>query len=115
MRTTSEILPNDAASQLVEYRRAVMQALPDVEKLILFGSRARGEARVDSDWDIAAVVRDHLNRPYVRRVLSDLAYDHILNGFFIRPIPLPGDYLSSPGRRPTELADDIIHDGVEVA
>jgi predicted nucleotidyltransferase len=115
MRTTSEILPYDAASRLVDYRRAVMQALPDVEKLILFGSRARGEAWADSDWDVAVVVRDLSNRPHVRRVLSDLAYDHILNGFFIRPIPLPGNYLVPQGRRPTELADDIIRDGVEVA
>ncbi len=27
-----------------------------VEKVILFGSRARGEAREDSDWDILVVV-----------------------------------------------------------
>jgi predicted nucleotidyltransferase len=92
-----------------------MQALPDVEKLILFGSRARGEARTDSDWDVAVVVRDLSDRPHVRRVLSDLAYDHVLNGFFIRPIPLPDDYLVPRGRRPTELADDVIRDGVEVA
>jgi predicted nucleotidyltransferase len=115
MRTTSEILPHEAASRLVEYRRAVMQALPDVEKLILFGSRARGEAEADSDWDVAVVVRNLLDRPHVRRVLSDLAYDHILSGFFIRPIPLSGNYLSLPGRPNTELADDIIRDGVEVA
>ena len=28
-----------------------------VEKVILFGSRARGEAREDSDWDILVVVK----------------------------------------------------------
>lgn len=29
------------------------------EQLWLFGSRARGEARVDSDWDFMAVLPDH--------------------------------------------------------
>lgn len=114
MRTADEILPQAAASRLADYKRAVENAVPGVEKLILFGSRARGQARADSDYDVAVVVRDLSDRRYVRRILSELAYDHILDGFFIRPIPLPSDYLDPQGRRPTELAEDIIRDGVEV-
>jgi predicted nucleotidyltransferase len=114
VKSTNEVLPPAAASRLANYKRAVEQALPGVEKLILFGSRARGHARLDSDYDVAVVVRDLSDRRHIRRVLSDLAYDHILGGFFIRPIPLPSDYLEPNGRRPTELAEDIIRDGVEV-
>jgi predicted nucleotidyltransferase len=114
VRSTDEILPPAAASRLADYKRAVVLALPGVEKLILFGSRARGQARQDSDYDVAVVVRDLSDRRHVRRILSDLAYDHILSGFFIRPIPLPSDYLEPKGRRPTKLAEDIIRDGVEV-
>jgi uncharacterized protein len=114
MRTADEVLPHAAASRLADYKRAVERALPGVEKLILFGSRARGQAREDSDYDVAVVVRNLSDRRQVRRLLSDLAYDHILDGFFIRPIPLTPDYLDPPGRRPTELAEDIIRDGVEV-
>ena len=114
MKPAEDILPRDAAVRLADYKRAVQHALPGVEKLILFGSRARGQARGDSDYDIAVIVRDLSDRRHVRRILSDLAYDHVLNGFFIRPIPLPSDYLKPPGHRPTELAEDIIRDGVEV-
>jgi predicted nucleotidyltransferase len=114
MKTAGEVLPPAAASRLADYKRAVEGALSGVEKLILFGSRARGQARDDSDYDVAVVVRDLADRRQVRRILSDLAYDHILDGFFIRPIPLPPDLLDPPGRRPTELAEDIIRDGVEV-
>jgi predicted nucleotidyltransferase len=114
MRTADEILPQAAACRLADYKRAVKTALPGVEKLILFGSRARGQAHEDSDYDVAVVLRDLSDRRHVRRILSDLAYDHILDGFFIRPIPLPPDYLDPQGRRPTELAEDIIRDGVEV-
>ena len=32
-----------------------------VEKIILFGSRARGEGREDSDWDILIVTREKLD------------------------------------------------------
>jgi predicted nucleotidyltransferase len=114
VRTADEVLPPEAASRLADYKRAVEHALPGVEKLILFGSRARGEAREDSDYDVAVIVRDLSDRRHVRRVLADLAYDHILSGFFIRPIPLPLGYLEPLGSRPTELAEGIIHDGVEV-
>jgi len=114
VRTVEEVLPPAAASRLAGYKRAVERALPGVGKVILFGSRARGQAREDSDYDVAVVVRDLSDRRRVRRILSDLAYDHILSGFFIRPIPLPSDYLEPQGRRPTELAEDIIRDGVEV-
>ena len=114
MRTTDQILPPAAASRLSDYKRAVERALPGVEKLILFGSRARGEARPDSDYDIAVVARDLSDRRRVRRVLSDLAYDHVLSGFFIRPISLSPDYLEPNEGRLTELAEDIVRDGVEV-
>jgi predicted nucleotidyltransferase len=114
MKTADEVLPKAAASRLADYKRAVQHAVPSVEKLILFGSRARGQAHEDSDYDVAVVVRDLSDRAHVRRILSDLAYDHILSGFFIRPIPLPPDYLAPPGRRPTELAEDILRDGIEV-
>ncbi len=33
----------------------------EVEKIILFGSRARGEARPDSDYDILVVVKGELD------------------------------------------------------
>jgi predicted nucleotidyltransferase len=114
MRTVTDILPADAASRLTAYKRDVQRALPDVEKMILFGSRARDQARTDSDYDIAVVVRDLSDRRYIRRILSNLAYDHILSGFFIRPIPLPSNYLNPLGGRPTELAEDIARDGVEI-
>jgi uncharacterized protein len=114
MKTAVEVLPYAAASRLADYKRAVEKALPGVEKLILFGSRARGQAREDSDYDAAVVVRDLSDLRQVRRILSDLAYDHILDGFFIRPVPLPPDYFDPPGRRRTELAEDIVRDGVDV-
>lgn len=104
MRSATEISPEQAASRLAAYRRDVQSALPGVEKMILFGSRARNQAHAGSDYDIAVVVRDLSDRRHVRRVLSDLAYDHILSGFYIRPIPLPSDYLQPNGRRATELA-----------
>jgi predicted nucleotidyltransferase len=113
-RAATDILPHEAASRLAAYKRDVQRVLPNVEKIILFGSRARNQARADSDYDIAVIVRDLSDRRHISRILSDLAYDHILGGFFIRPIALPSNYLEPRGRRPTELAEDILRDGVEI-
>jgi predicted nucleotidyltransferase len=57
MRTVNDILPQQSASTLREHKRNVQLPLPRVEKLILFGSRPRGEARQDSDYDIADRLR----------------------------------------------------------
>ena len=114
MRTVAEILPGAAASRLAAYRRDVQRALPELEKMILFGSRARDQAHVDSNYDIAFIVPDLLDRRRVRRILSELVYDHVLSGFFIRPISLPSDYLSPLRGRPTKLAEDIVRGGIEI-
>jgi predicted nucleotidyltransferase len=114
VRTVDDTLSGEAASTLREYKRSVQLALPEVEKLILFGSRARGEARPDSDYDVAVLLRDDADVSRVRRTLSDLAYEHVLAGFFVRPIPLPHGFLDTGAQRPTELAEAILRDGAEV-
>ncbi len=42
--------------------------------VILYGSRARGDARPDSDWDIAVFIKGRQS-PHDRRTLSDIGFD----------------------------------------
>ena len=72
-----------------EYKRRVESAFNDrLIKAVLYGSRARGDARPDSDWDIAVFLAgepssDDLNR------LSDLGTDLLYEtGQFIQPLPI---------------------------
>jgi predicted nucleotidyltransferase len=61
-RLADRITP-DAAAKLLAYKRAVEAALPGmIEALILFGSRARGDAHDDSDYDVAIILRDGVTR-----------------------------------------------------
>ncbi|WP_447975013.1 nucleotidyltransferase domain-containing protein [Nitrospira sp. Kam-Ns4a] len=39
---------------------------PDLVAVVLFGSRARGEAREDSDWDLLVIARHLLDGPFER-------------------------------------------------
>ncbi len=45
---------------------------PRLVKLVLYGSRARGEARPDSDYDVAAFVRGPVDRFAEARALGDV-------------------------------------------
>ena len=86
------LLPKDAAVRLVGFRDAVARAFPGaVEGVVLLGSRARGDANSDSDYDVAVVLKDlSLNRD-VRRRLADAAWEHVVEGYAIVPIALTGD------------------------
>jgi predicted nucleotidyltransferase len=113
-RPLSKVLPSKAVAHLRAFRREVEHAMPgQVTNVVLFGSRARGDARRDSDYDVAVFVRNLENRRQVDHALADLAYAHILQGVHIRPVAVPTDYLdhqSSYG-----LAMKIKRDGMIVA
>ena len=46
---------------IASIRRLGKQILPDDAVLILYGSRARGDAGAESDWDLLVVLKDAAN------------------------------------------------------
>lgn len=115
MRTTQldQLLPKDVVERLLAFRRDVERALPGaVEDMILFGSRARGDAQANSDYDVAVLLKDGLaDHSAVRDRVSDVVWDHLSDDIPIQAVPLNADAFR-PAR--TDLAMRIVADGIPV-
>ncbi|MBC8154324.1 MAG: nucleotidyltransferase domain-containing protein, partial [Bacteroidetes bacterium] len=61
------------AEFLLEVKRYVLEIDPQAE-VWLFGSRARGDARPDSDWDFLVLTDKPVDRQYKRTLRDHLFY-----------------------------------------
>jgi predicted nucleotidyltransferase len=71
------MLPDPALAQRLLVERLVAAANP--ERIILFGSRARGDHRPDSDFDVLVVMRQDIAEPWqmarkLRRAVGLIGY-----------------------------------------
>jgi predicted nucleotidyltransferase len=85
--------PNDPI--LTRFRAALDEAYgPRLERVVLYGSRARGDAGADSDYDIAVFLRDMPDRAVELKRLADLGADILYDtGELVHALPyLAGTY-----------------------
>jgi|SRR5580658_11103432 predicted nucleotidyltransferase len=115
-RDINQIVSPDAAARLLAFRHAVSVALPGaVHDVVLFGSRARGDARPDSDYDVAVLLADDLAEDRsVRSRLADVAWEHVVEGNIIQAIALPIDAFSGSSATRDELSTRIAAEGISV-
>ncbi len=82
-----------------------------IERVLLFGSRARGDARPDSDYDVAVFLKNLDNfgqeAGRIAEIETDIIYD---TGAVINALPLKaGSYLDATG-----LMGELRREGVEL-
>lgn len=82
-----------------------------LKNVILFGSRARGDAREDSDWDVAVVVEGWDEFWPEQRRLSGLGFDLLMETGAPFSLKLMAPQELS---RETLLMENIRHEGLPV-
>ena len=81
-----------------------------IERAVLFGSRARGDAREDSDYDVAVFLEDLTDRWHEFRRLADLRTDILSDtGIFVEARP----FRAGAYRERTPLMHEIRREGVD--
>jgi predicted nucleotidyltransferase len=112
-RQLDDVVSKRAAARLRAFRRAAERLLPGrVTDVVLFGSRARGEARRDSDYDVAVFIKGLEEPRATTRMLLRASHPHLLRGYHINAIALPADFLRQS--LPQTLNVSIARDGVSV-
>jgi predicted nucleotidyltransferase len=112
-RQLEDFVSRRALARLRAFRRDAEKLFPGrVADVVLFGSRARGDAKRKSDYDVAVFVRDLQHDRAANHALSDLAYRHLLNGYYIAPILLDAGFLKHSASGP--LRYSIARDGIRI-
>lgn len=98
---------------LTRFRAALDQIYgPRIERVVLFGSRARGDAHAESDYDIAVFLHDLTDRPAEMNRLADLATDILYDGGpFIHAMPYRAGFYNDE-RMP--LMHEIRAEGIDL-
>lgn len=97
---------------LSRYRAALARLYGDrIERVVLFGSRARGDAQTDSDYDVAVFLRSMtpgMEEPFR---LADLRLEFLDNsGAFFEAFPFP----AGSWQERTPLMHEIRKDGIDL-
>ena len=93
--------------------RAALDALygERLERVVLFGSRARGDAHPDSDYDVAIFLRDLTDRWSEARRVAEIETEILAEtGAFIHAMP----YAAGSYRQRTPLMHEIRREGIDL-
>lgn len=97
---------------LARFREALRGIYGDrLNRIVLFGSRARGDALPESDYDVAVFLADFVDRwkemERLLPVVTDILYEH---GAFIHVMP----YRAGTEQERTPLMHEIRREGREL-
>ncbi len=106
-------MPVDVDSLRTKIRNAVTQVEPS-GRILLYGSRARGGAREDSDWDILILLDgrvDGARSQRVRRAVYEVEWE---TGEVLSTIVRSNDEWESALSRSTPLYRNVAKDAISV-
>ena len=85
----------------------------NIEKIILFGSRARGDDKEDSDIDILVVIKEEDRE--LKDKVTDLAFDMMLKyGVDVEPAIFNIEEWTKLTKHPTSFTHCVLNEGREL-
>lgn len=103
---------NEHERRIVRSFRALVESRTPVYKMIVFGSRARGEAAPDSDLDIVVVIDGTANEE-TADIVSDAAWEAgFSDGIVVVPIVYSRDEWENSPERYSLLVQAVEAEGV---
>jgi len=97
---------------LVKFRATLMEIYGGrLDRVVLYGSRARGDAHPDSDYDVAVFLKDYTDRWAEADKIADLTLRLLTEtGAFIHAMP----YRAAQYHERSPLMHQIRRDGLEL-
>lgn len=103
---------NETEHQVLDRLRALLAARLPLYRLILFGSRARGDADYYSDLDVVVVLDGPVNEA-AREVISDCAWEAGFNqGVVVVPVAFSRHDWENGPERHSLLAQAVAAEGI---
>ena len=92
-------------------KNRIKEVDPD-SRILLFGSRARGESRKDSDWDFLILSKRTIDRDFQNRIYDtlfevELETDEVLTGI-VQNVIIWNDL------KMTSFYQNVLRDGIEI-
>jgi predicted nucleotidyltransferase len=99
-------------AKILENIRTLKRQLLPNDRMILFGSQARNEARPDSDWDLLLL----LKKQYKEEADKDKAYQFVLMGWKYKTYLSIKTYTDEDWekRKYTPFYENVVNDGIEI-
>ncbi|MBT0570960.1 nucleotidyltransferase domain-containing protein [Curvibacter sp. CHRR-16] len=110
-------LPTDTLQATRAFAARVASVYP-TQRIVLFGSRARGTAHAESDADVAVVLKGEPGHfVHTKMAMNDIAYDILLDtGIRIQPLPVWESEWAHPENYSNPyLLHNIARDGIAVS
>ena len=103
--------------ETIDIPKAVKEAVHRVDPgatVILYGSRARGDAQPDSDWDFLVLTPSQVNPDLKRAINHELFIVELEIGKIISCIIRQQDAWESKAYEQSEFRSNIVRDGIAV-
>jgi len=100
--------------KILKKLKSMLQERVKLHQVILFGSRARGDAQPDSDMDVLVVLNEARTRK-TRRIISQCAWEAGFDeGVVIAPVVVSRDHWEKGPERASLLAIAVREEGVAI-